>query len=334
MQRCFDLAQLGLGYTASNPLVGAVIVHEGKIIGEGYHQKFGGPHAEVNAIESVQDKGVLSESTMYVSLEPCAHHGKTPPCCDLIIRHQLKKVIIAMQDPFPKVDGEGIKRMREAGIEVEVGILEKEARLLNKRFLIFHEKKRPFIVLKWMQSEDGLIGRRGEKVTISNAFSTRMVHRWRAEEMAILIGPETALNDNPSLSNRSGAGNQPLRILLDRSLRLPETLQLFEDDSPTWVLNAHKESLGGKCRYLKIEGDDFLMAAMHRLYKEGIASVLVEGGAIIHSEFMKASLWDEIRVGVSPKPLGAGVEAPRWPGVCMESLDLEGDQWYFFQNRQ
>lgn len=331
MQRCLDLAAKGLGYTASNPLVGAVIVHEGRIIGEGYHMEYGGPHAEVNAVNAVSDKSLLAESTIYVSLEPCAHHGKTPPCCDLLIQHQFKKVVIAMQDPFPKVDGEGIRRMKEAGMEIEIGVLEQKAREQNKRFLTFHEKKRPFIVLKWMQSEDGFTGRRGEKLAISNAFSSRMVHRWRGEEMGILIGPETAMNDNPSLSNRSGQGKNPERILLDRMLRVSHHLQLFTDDEPLWILNTVKEGKEGKLTYLKVSDENFLEAGMSRLYAEGIVSILVEGGTQIHNAMLKEKLWDEIRVGVSPAPLREGVEAPHWPGVTTEEFEVEGDSWYIFR---
>lgn len=314
-------------------MVGCVIVHQDTIIGEGYHEKFGGAHAEVNAINQVKNPELLPESTVYVSLEPCAHFGKTPPCCDLLIARGIKEVVIAMADPFPKVNGEGIRRLQAAGCRVQVGVLEDEAHELNRRFLCYHEKKRPFIVLKWMQSADGFIGRNSERIHLSNTFSSRLVHQWRSEEAAILIGPDTAINDNPSLTTRLVPGNNPVRILLDRHLRVPVNLQLFQDEHPLWIINTQKEGNEGKLRYIKMEEKDFLKKTMDRIHAEGIASVLVEGGAGIHRAFFEANLWDEARIGISPTELKHGVTAPDWPGVSTETREISGDNWYFINHR-
>lgn len=330
MQRCLSLASLGLGHTDSNPLVGCVIVKDGKIIGEGYHHRFGGPHAEVNAVDSVEDKELLRGATVYVNLEPCAHFGKTPPCCDLLIAHGIKEIYIAQRDPFPKVDGEGIRRMKEAGIGVHVGLLQNEAELLNKRFLTFHAQKRPYISLKWMQSRDGFIGRRtGERLILSNPLSQQLVHKWRSEEQVILVGPDTALLDDPSLDNRYFPGKSPLRILIDRNLRVPHSLKIFSDGKPLWVLNTKEEKTEGELRYLKIASHDFLSKALTRLYEEGVASVLVEGGTGILKAFIETGLWDEARIGVSPIDMEEGVGAPDWPGKISHRLKSVEDEWVF-----
>ncbi|MDX5320243.1 MAG: bifunctional diaminohydroxyphosphoribosylaminopyrimidine deaminase/5-amino-6-(5-phosphoribosylamino)uracil reductase RibD [Bacteroidota bacterium] len=332
IKRCLELAAMGFGHTQTNPMVGCVIVHEGNIIGEGYHQRFGEAHAEVNAIASVQNQDLLRGATVYVSLEPCAHHGKTPPCCDLLINKGVKEVVIAMQDPFPKVDGEGIRRMKAAGIKVESGFLEEEAQHLNRRFITYHLKKRPFIILKWAQSEDGFIGTKGEKRAITHAWSQRLVHQWRGEEAAILIGPETAINDDPSLNNRFADNANPIRVLLDRKLRVPKNLKLFQDGNPLWVMNTQQEKEEGMIRYLKLPEEDFLTAVLRRLYEEQVVSMLVEGGAGIHQEFLKANLWDELRIGVAPIQLGEGVNAPNWPIGQASVLEMEGDTWYTYFN--
>ena len=332
MRRCLELAGKGLGYTRTNPLVGCVVVYDGKIIGEGYHREYGGPHAEVNAIHSVADPALLPASTVYVNLEPCAHYGKTPPCADLLVSRQVKKVVIGMKDPFPKVDGAGVRRLREAGIDVELGLLEPECRELNRRFLCYHEKKRPYIVLKWMQSANGFIGKLGEKELLSNAFSLRRVHRWRTEEQAILIGPDTANNDNPSLNARYYPGNNPQRVLLDRNLRASGELTMFNDGNPLWIFNTRKEGQEGNIRYLQCPEEQFLREALNRLNEEGIASLMVEGGARIHEAFMEAGLWDECRIGVAQKALDTGVAAPPWPRGIMPDSDLEGDCWFEARN--
>jgi len=239
MQRCLDLALLGIGDVAPNPMVGCVIVHEGIVIGEGYHEKYGGPHAEVNAILSVKNPELLAHSTLYVSLEPCAHFGKTPPCSDLIIKNQIPKVVIGTVDPFAEVSGKGIERMRKSGIEVEVGVLEKKCRNLNRRFFTFHEKKRPYIILKWAQTLDGFIDTDRTETQhptwITNALSKRLVHKQRSEESAILIGTNTAEYDNPALTVREWTGSQPIRMVIDRLGRLDSSLQIFDGIVPTWV---------------------------------------------------------------------------------------------------
>ncbi len=330
MRRCLELAARGLGNTQSNPMVGCVIVLNDAIIGEGYHEKYGEAHAEVNAFAQLDPALDISQATVYVSLEPCAHFGKTPPCCDLIIQKQVKRAVIAMKDPFPKVDGEGIKRMQTAGIEVEVGLLEEEARALNKRFLTYHLKKRPYIILKWMQSSDGIIGRKGVQVPISNQLSSKLVHRWRAEEQAILIGPETAINDNPSLTTRKYPGKNPIRILLDRNLRVPTSLKLFTDEEALWVFNASKAGTEGKIQYFQIAEEDFISSSLKKLHELGICSVLVEGGTSIHNAFLDAGLWDQVRLGVAEMELKEGVTAPNWPGVTQLSEKVGTDEWFYF----
>lgn len=327
MRRCFELAQSGLGKTAINPLVGSVIVYEGVVLGEGYHEQYGGPHAEVNAINSVANPNLLTFSTLYVNLEPCAHFGKTPPCCDLIIQKGLRRVVIAMQDPFPLVDGEGIRKMREAGIEVLVGVLEEEARCLNRRFIKYHSSKYPYVILKWMQSVDGYIGSEVERIGLSNEDSLRLSHTWRREEAAILIGPNTAITDNPSLTTRHVKGRNPLRILLDRHLRVPQNRLIFHDGLPLWVMNVMEEKQEGAIRYLQLSEANFLDEMLQRLHQEGVSSVLVEGGSGIHQAFIEGNYWDELRIGISPIQLGQGVKAPAWPSASFQQQEYGTDLW-------
>ncbi|HRS53852.1 MAG TPA: bifunctional diaminohydroxyphosphoribosylaminopyrimidine deaminase/5-amino-6-(5-phosphoribosylamino)uracil reductase RibD, partial [Bacteroidales bacterium] len=247
IRRCFDLARLGMGKVAPNPMVGCVIVNGNKIIGEGYHQEYGGYHAEVNAINSVIDKDLLKTAVLYVNLEPCAHYGKTPPCTDLIISSQIPKVVISNVDPFEKVAGKGINKLRAAGISVIVGVLKQDGKELNKRFFTFCEQKRPYIILKWAQSLDGFIDKErnsNEKLKgptwITGDFFKKVVHKWRAEEQAIMVGTNTAINDNPKLTVREVPGKNPLRIVIDRVLKLPHNLNLFDSSTPTLVLTEQK----------------------------------------------------------------------------------------------
>lgn len=288
MRRCIQLAQCGEAGAAPNPMVGAVVVCDGRIIGEGYHRKCGGPHAEVNAINNVKEKHLLSRSTIYVSLEPCAHFGKTPPCADLIIRSGIPRVVIGCADPFAKVNGLGIKKLRDAGCEVVVGVLEEKCRELNRRFITFHQKHRPWILLKWAQSEDGYIN--GQ---FSSPLTQTLVHRLRARSGAILVGTRTALLDNPTLTTRLWCGPNPLRLTIDRHNSLPATLHLLDGSTPT-VVYTH-ESIE------EILGD---------LYKRGIQSLLVEGGAKLLQSFIDAGLWDEARIETAPIRLEGGVAAP------------------------
>jgi len=315
MYRCFQLAKNGKGVTSPNPLVGCVIVHNDKIIGEGFHKEYGFAHAEVNAINSVKDKSLLKESTLYVNLEPCAHFGKTPPCANLIVKHQLKKVVISNVDPFKEVSGKGIQLLKNAGIEVEVGVLEKEGFELNKRFFTFHIKKRPYIFLKWAQSANGYLDFnfiKQEKISIpiSSNLSRQLVHKWRSEESAILVGKNTVINDNPSLTVRLVKGKNPIRIIIDPQLNSPENALIFNDQSSTIIYNQIKSGSTNDIEWVKFEPNNFLNEILENLYQKNIQSVLVEGGAFTLSEFYKHNLWDEARVFTSNIQISGKTKAP------------------------
>lgn len=314
MRRCIQLARCGEAGAAPNPMVGAVVVCDGRIIGEGYHRRCGGPHAEVNAIGSVRERHLLGQSTIYVSLEPCSHFGKTPPCTDLIIRSGIPRVVVGCTDPFAKVNGQGIKKLQDAGCEVVVGVLEQECRELNRRFFTFHQKHRPWITLKWAQSEDGFIAPpsssgKGEiegAVFFSNALTQTLVHRMRARHQAILVGTTTALVDNPTLTTRYWPGPNPLRLTIDRHNSLPPTLHLKDGSTPT-VVYTHES----------------LNEILSDLYNRGIQSLLVEGGAKLLQSFIDAGLWDEARIETAPVRLGQGVAAPH-----LADSQLESEQSY------
>lgn len=295
MRRCLELAAMAAGNVAPNPMVGAVLVHDDRIIGEGYHQFYGGPHAEVNCIKSVQavNRSFIPGSTIYVSLEPCAHFGKTPPCADLIIGSGIKKVVIGVADVFAKVAGKGIERMRNHGIEVITGILERECQYLNRRFFTFHEKKRPYLILKWAQNGVGVIGIRSEeRMFISNQFSNRLVHKWRAEEAAILIGKNTALLDDPSLTTRLWPGKNPTRILLDRYLNATNGSKIYNSEAASIVFNFLKTD----GILVRVPEENFLEEVLRHLYANNIQSVIIEGGSQTLQSFIDAGLWDEARV--------------------------------------
>jgi diaminohydroxyphosphoribosylaminopyrimidine deaminase/5-amino-6-(5-phosphoribosylamino)uracil reductase len=297
MRRCIELARLGAGNTAPNPMVGAVLVHAGRIIGEGYHEKYGGPHAEPNCIADVlpADMHLISQSTLYVSLEPCSHFGKTPPCADLIIKMQIPNVMIGCRDSFEEVNGSGIEKMKAAGINVVSGILEQECRALNKRFFTFHEQQRPYIILKWAQSNNGKIsGEDYQPIKISNKFTDRLVHKWRSQEAAILIGANTALHDNPSLTTRLWKGNNPVRVLLDNELIISQEAKFFNEESKTIIINSKKEQEEGANFYRRAEKG--VEAALSVLYEEKILSVIIEGGAKTLQAFINSGCWDEARV--------------------------------------
>ncbi|MGZ3838474.1 MAG: bifunctional diaminohydroxyphosphoribosylaminopyrimidine deaminase/5-amino-6-(5-phosphoribosylamino)uracil reductase RibD [Flavisolibacter sp.] len=322
MQRCLDLAQLGMGQVAPNPMVGAVLVHRGMIIGEGYHRKWGGPHAEVNCLQSLsaENQHLVREATLYVSLEPCAHFGKTPPCADLIIRMKIPRVVIGCRDPFAEVNGRGIEKLQAAGVEVVVGILEQECQELNKRFFTFHTKHRPFIILKWAQTADARIATADQgRLLISNAQTNRLVHRWRSEEMSIAVGTRTAMADDPALNTRLWPGKNPVRIVVDRALRLPATLQLLDGSGPTIVFNTLRHSmeqegtaLQNKVYYYQVSHQESLVPQLLRaLYELGIQSLLVEGGAFLLQSFIREDLWDEARIITNEEMvIGEGLSAP------------------------
>ena len=300
MQRCIDLAQKGIGNVAPNPMVGAVLVHESRIIGEGWHQQFGGPHAEVNCINSVAeaDRNLISQSTLYVSLEPCNHYGKTPPCTELIIQSQIKKVVIACTDPFDKVNGTGIKKLIDNGVDVITGVLEREAIRLNKRFFIFHQQQRPYVILKWAQSFDDFISlTKGKPVKISNEITDKLVHKWRSEEAAIIVGTNTVINDNPSLTTRNWTGRNPLRIFIDKRLSIDAKYNILDNNSDTLILNLVKNEKVGVNEFILIHDETKLIEELLQLlYKKGIQSLIVEGGTRLLQSFIDNNFWDETRV--------------------------------------
>jgi len=304
IKRCIELAKNGLGTTYPNPLVGSVIVYNNEIIGEGWHRKSGEPHAEVNAINSVKDKSLLSKSTIYVSLEPCSHFGKTPPCCDLIITNKIPNIVIGTIDPFAKVAGTGIKKLIEAGKNVTVGILEDECNELNKRFFTFHNKKRPYVILKWAESQDGFIApltkEKKEPVWITNEFSRQLVHKWRSEEQAILVGTNTVIEDNPSLTTRDWSGNHPIRIVLDQNNRISKESHIFDNQVKSITLT--KENI--------IFNNNIALEITDFLFNEGIQSVIIEGGRQTLQTFIDANIWDEARVFRGEIYFKSGTKAP------------------------
>jgi diaminohydroxyphosphoribosylaminopyrimidine deaminase/5-amino-6-(5-phosphoribosylamino)uracil reductase len=311
MQRCLELAALGRGYVSPNPLVGCVIVHDDRIIGEGWHKKFGEAHAEVNAVAAVENQELLKESIVYVNLEPCSHFGKTPPCVDLLIRHQVKKVVIANLDTHPKVSGEGIRKLREAGIEVITGILDKQGRELNRRFFTDVEKNRPYIILKWAQTADGFIAQANyDSKWISNEFSRQLVHKWRSEEDAILVGTKTVFHDNPKLNVREWTGRNPVRVIIDRFLKLNEKLNVFDRSQQTIIYNVLKHEEHDNLILARVDEAEFLPQLLQDLHKRGIQSVIVEGGAQTLNFFITNGLWDEARVFQATRTFGKGIEAP------------------------
>ena len=316
--RCIRLAKNGLCNAAPNPMVGAVIVHDDRIIGEGYHARCGEAHAEVNAIRSVKDESLLKSSTIYVSLEPCSHFGKTPPCADLIINKGIPRVVVGCIDPFSQVAGRGIRKLREAGIEVTVGVLEEECRALIRRFITFNTEQRPFITLKWAESADGFIDLRrtdGHPVVFSSPLTSMLVHKRRAEHSAILVGRRTALLDNPSLNVRHWYGKNPVRMVIDKDLTLPESLSLFDGSVPTLVFTRReKVSLRPNVEYVRLDFDrDILPQIMEVCYERKFQSLLVEGGSMLLQSFIDAGCWDEAYIEASPLRLKDGVKAPELP---------------------
>lgn len=314
MHRCIELALQGAGKVAPNPLVGSVIVYEGHIIGEGYHAQFGDPHAEVNAIRSVaqSDLAYLPSSTLYVNLEPCSHTGKTPPCADLIIEKKIPAVIAGMQDPNPLVAGSGIAKLIQAGCKVKTGVLHEEVMHLNRRFVTWIEKKRPYIILKWAQTMDGFIGKENQSLAISHHYAKTLVHKWRSEEASIMVGTNTALTDNPRLDSRHWNRQNPVRLVPDRYLRLPQTLHLFDGSIPTIVFTAQQKESTINTTYVTIDFEaHFIASFLDKLYERQLQSVLVEGGSRLLQSFIDSGLWDEARIIVAPETAGSGVPAPR-----------------------
>lgn len=315
--RCIDLAYNGLGRVAPNPLVGAMLISEGKIIGEGYHSHYGGSHAEVQAVNQVKDERNLKKATLLVNLEPCSHYGKTPPCSRMIIDKQIKKVVIGEIDPFPAVAGRGVKMLQQANVEVSVGLRKAESRFINRRFFTFHEKKRPYIILKWAESFDGYIDKirnaneRPEWIT--DTFARILVHKWRTEEQAILVGTNTVLMDNPQLTARYYYGKNPVRLILDRNRRLTGQLHIFDQQVPTVIFTQKPDESSPHVNYIPIPFVDMPAEIMEYCYHAGLQSVIIEGGSQVLTSFIEHNLWDEARVFKGDKIFDNGIRAPHLP---------------------
>ena len=338
MQRCLQLAAQGAGMVAPNPMVGAVLVYADRIIGEGYHQKFGEAHAEVNCINSLldADKDLISKSTLYVSLEPCVHFGKTPPCTNLIIENKIKDVVIGCRDSFAEVNGKGIVKLKAAGIYVTVGVLEKECLELNKRFFTFQEKHRPYIILKWAQSNDNKISvHRSNRIFISNEFSNRLVHKWRSEEAAILVGTNTALLDDPALTTRLWPGKNPVRLVIDKKLKLQGSLKLFDGSVKTIVFTYVEKEDNEFLSYHQLNRDkNILSQILSALYEQQVQSVMVEGGAKLLQSFIEKDMWDEARVITNTTiTIGEGLDSPVLKNnILLEEQKLKNDVVSFYKN--
>lgn len=339
MERCLQLAALGGAEVAPNPMVGAVLVHNGNIIGEGFHQQFGAAHAEVNCIASVAavHRHLIPDATLYVSLEPCNHFGKTPPCTSLVLQQDIKKVVIACRDPFDKVNGSGINKLLDAGVEVIEGVLKEKAEWLNRRFFTYHKRKRPYIILKWAQSSDFFIARRENRTKITSLVTDRLVHQWRSEESAIIIGSRTAIIDNPSLTTRLYPGKNPLRLVIDSNLSIPQSHLLLQDEFPLVIFNNKYSKLTDQKEYCKVGyGEHVLSDVLHFLYNRGIVSLIVEGGAATLQSFINANVWDEARVITNLNLfLGEGLPSPILAEYCYSKKQVSGSDCIdFYFNEQ
>lgn len=327
MQRAFDLAAKGMGDVSPNPMVGCVIVHQGKVIGEGFHKKYGDWHAEPNAVNSVENKELIKESTVYVTLEPCSHQGKTPPCADLLVKVKPKKVVVANLDPNPLVAGKGMKKLKEAGIETVSGVLAEVGEGLNKRFFTVMRKKRPFVLLKWAQTKDGFVARKNyDSKWISNPDSRKLVHKMRAENDAIMVGYNTALHDNPKLNVREVEGNDPVRLVIDKQLKLPVTHFLFDNNQPTIVYNAEINKIDDKVEYVKLDGNEYISQILENLYQRNVSSVLIEGGSGVLHSVIEQGLWDEAQVFIGDIEFGAGIKAPILEVTPIGEENISGDR--------
>ncbi len=335
MLRAIEVARLGMGYVSPNPMVGCVIVHNGIIIGEGYHREYGKSHAEVNAVNSVTNKELLRDSTLYVTLEPCSHFGKTPPCSDLILQCGIPNVVVGTIDPFAQVAGKGLEKLRNGGCKVLQGYLEDKCVELNRRFFTFHQKKRPYIILKWAQTADGFIDidrsyeQYGQSTWITNDLSRIAVHKMRADESAILVGTNTARKDNPSLTVREWSGKAPLRLVIDKSMKLPAELSLFDQRIPTVVYTSKEVSGKDNLEFKKIlfNGNE-LDQILKDLYERGIQSLIVEGGQILLNSFIGKNIWDEARVYTGKCYFHHGIKAPAFEALTVKSEELD-DSWMF-----
>ena len=335
MNKCIQLASKAVGKVSPNPMVGSVIVYKEKIIGQGYHENYGKAHAEVNAINSVKDKSLLSNSTLYVNLEPCSHHGKTPPCANYIIKNKIKRVVIGCVDTSSKVSGKGISLLRNSNIIVDVGVLEDKCRIINKRFFKYHEEKRPYIILKWAQSQDGFIAplNQFEPFWMTSKKSKDLVHTWRAEEDSILVGRITAQIDNPQLNVRNNSGRSPIRILIDPNLNVNTDNKIFNEDVKTLIFNCKISKIVGTNHYICFDYKNMIDNILETLYKLKITSLIVEGGNITLQSFIDAKMWDEARVFTTNKKLSDGVLSPNVNGDFIEVKKIENDKLEFFLNR-
>lgn len=343
MQRCLELAQTGMASVSPNPMVGCVIVKNHKIIGEGYHSKFGQAHAEVNAVNAViaqygtQATSLLKDATVYVSLEPCAHFGKTPPCADLLIRHEVKKVVIGNKDPFPDVDGKGISKLKNAGIEVHQGILDKECKQLNRRFFTRIEKQRPYIILKWAQTANGYFAPLiPSKQWISTPLAKRLVHKWRSEEDAILVGKKTIIADNPQLTTREWEGKNPIRLVIDKNLEIPIEKHIYNNEAKTIVFNEVKTAVSQNIHYIQMEDMHYYLAQKiaFQLYLMDVQSVIIEGGSNILNQFIFSNLWDEARVFNGAINWETGIHAPQINGLITDVIPINLDKLIIYKNWQ
>ena len=335
MRRALELAERGLQTVSPNPMVGCVIVHRGLIIGEGYHKRYGDAHAEVNAINAVQDEALLREATMYVTLEPCAHHGKTPPCANLIVDKKIPRVVICNLDPNPLVAGKGMEILKAAGVEIRQGMLEAEGKKLNKRFFTYHNKKRPYILLKWAQTADGFIARENhDSKWISDDYSRMISHKWRSEEDALMVGTLTALHDNPSLSNRHWSGYSPVRVVIDRQLKLSKSMRLFDQTQTTLCYNQIHNHTQEYNEYVQLDfTKELVPQIINDLYQRKIQSLMVEGGSVLINAFIRNHMWDEARVFVSKsKTFGKGIAAPALPPALHHRVELMADDLCIYAN--
>ncbi|MBE7175456.1 MAG: bifunctional diaminohydroxyphosphoribosylaminopyrimidine deaminase/5-amino-6-(5-phosphoribosylamino)uracil reductase RibD [Mucilaginibacter polytrichastri] len=338
MRRCLELAALGAGYVSPNPMVGAVIVHEGKIIGEGYHRKYGQAHAEVQAIDDVyknvdKPETILSKSKIYVSLEPCAHHGKTPPCADRIIKEGIPEVVVGCRDSFSEVNGRGIAKLRDAGVRVTESVLAKECLWLNRRFFTRIMEHRPYVILKWAQTPSAIFTtENGTQSWITGEESRRLVHQWRAEEDCVLVGRNTVLHDNPRLNVRYGNGRQPARAIIDGNLTLSRELHVFDQQQDTFVFNRTKTDIDGRIKYIGIEDYDYFLPQyiLYQLYLQDISSVIIEGGIQTLNTFIRSGLWDEARIFTGKNEIQNGRRAPEISGKQIEEIYAGEDRLQVF----
>ncbi|MGO4770041.1 bifunctional diaminohydroxyphosphoribosylaminopyrimidine deaminase/5-amino-6-(5-phosphoribosylamino)uracil reductase RibD [Flavobacterium sp. W22_SRS_FK3] len=340
IKRCIELAQNGLGTTYPNPMVGSVIVYEDKIIGEGWHKKAGEPHAEVNAIRSVKDKSLLKKATIYVSLEPCSHFGKTPPCCNLIIANEIPNVVVGTLDPNEKVAGKGIKKLIDAGANVTVGILENECHELNKRFFTFHQKKRPYIILKWAESQDGFlapekeINQERKPVWITNTYSRQLVHKWRSEEQAILVGTQTVIDDNPKLNVRDWSGNNPVRVVLDQNNRISKESFIFDGSVKTIIFTKSEISFPAENTIFEVIyfNENTAFQVLTVLHRHQIQSIIIEGGLQTLQSFIDQNIWDEARIFIGKHSFGKGIKAPALLKKNVIKTHIQNDELIHFRN--